>query len=298
VSQLKTLDREENAAARGFFLSAWNGMQRYSFDRIGRGKIHIEAACVSMLGSSQPAAIAEYVRRAVSGGTGDDGMIQRFGLLVWPDQSPNWENVDRYPNNEARDKAWGCFVGFGSLSPGAIGAEPVSQFQSLPVLRLDAEAHDLFLEWRKDLERNLRSDALHPALASHFAKYRKLVPTLALINHLADVGNGAVGKAAMVRALGLATYLATHARRVYGAGRDAETAAAKAILSHIRKGDLVDDFSARDVYRRGWSHLGKEQAQAGLDLLSDLDWIEPVEKRSHTGGRPTTHYRINPRVKR
>ena len=70
----------------------------------------------------------------------------------------------------------------------------------------------------------------------------RLVPTLALINHLADVGHGPVGKDAMMRALGLATYLETHARRAYGAGPEAETAAAKAILTHIRKGNLKDGF--------------------------------------------------------
>ncbi len=88
VSLLKTLDREEYAAARGFFLSAWNGTGGYTFDRILRGRTHIEAACLSLLGSTQPGRIAEYMRRAVSGGAGDDGLIQRFGLLVWPDQSP------------------------------------------------------------------------------------------------------------------------------------------------------------------------------------------------------------------
>ena len=221
VSLLKTLDREEFAAARGFFLTAWNGKDRYTFDRIMRGKTHIEAACVSLLGSTQPGRLAEYIRRAVSGGAGDDGLIQRFGLLVWPDQAPQWESVDRHPNSAARQAAWDCFVSLDGLDPGAIGAEPTSPFQSVPILRLDAVADDLFLEWRKDLERNLRSGDLHPALASHFAKYRKLVPTLALINHLADVGHGPVGEDAMMRALGLATYLETHARRAYGAGPEA-----------------------------------------------------------------------------
>ena len=91
VSLLKTLDREEYAAARGFYLAAWNGTEGYTFDRIIRGTQHIEAACVSMLGSSQPGKIAEYIRRAVDGGEGDDGMIQRFGLLVWPDQNAGME---------------------------------------------------------------------------------------------------------------------------------------------------------------------------------------------------------------
>jgi len=59
------LDREEFAPARGgFFLSAWNGTLGYTFDRIVRGATHIEAACQSLLGSTQPGRISEYIRRA------------------------------------------------------------------------------------------------------------------------------------------------------------------------------------------------------------------------------------------
>ena len=282
VSLLRTLDREEYAAARGFFLTAWGGKERYTFDRIGRGRVHIEGACLSMIGSTQPGRLAEYVRRAVSGGAGDDGLIQRFGLLVWPDQSPAWEHVDRYPLSEAREQAWRIFDSFDSLDPDAIGAHPISEYGGIPVLRLDAEAQDLFLEWRKGLEHvcDRQISEMTPALESHFAKYRKLVPSLALINHLADVGHGPVGREAMTRALGLATYLETHARRAYGAGPEAETAAAKAILSHIRKGNLMDGFSAREVHQHGWSQPERPgQVQAGLDLLCDLDWIVAVEKR-------------------
>lgn len=119
----------------------------------------------------QPGRIAEYVRRAISGGAGDDGLIQRFGLLIWPDQLPEWKSIDRHPNSDARD-GLGCFVSFDSLDPGAVGANPTSPFPSVPVLRLDKEAHGLFLDWRKGWEKLL-------PLASHFAKYRKL-------NHLAE----------------------------------------------------------------------------------------------------------------
>jgi hypothetical protein len=102
VSLLKTLDREDNIAARGFFLTAWNGTAGYTFDRIMRGRTHIEAACLSLLGSTQPGRLAEYVRRATDGGSGDDGLIQRFGLLAWPDQDPEWRENDRHPNSAAR----------------------------------------------------------------------------------------------------------------------------------------------------------------------------------------------------
>jgi putative DNA primase/helicase len=296
VSLLKTLDREEYAAARGFFLTAWNGTSPYKFDRIGRGATHIPAACLSLLGSTQPGRLSEYVKRAVKGGAGDDGLIQRFGLLVWPDQKMEWKEVDRYPNSEARKAAWDIFVNFGSTTPEHFGAQR-DEFDPAPYLRLDAEASDLFSEWRRSLEERLRSGEMHPALESHLAKYRKLVPALALINHLADSGTGDITRQPMLRALGLAAYLESHAIRVYGAGNEAEIAAAKAILKHIRGGDLKDGFSARDVYRGGWSNLtDRDDVQAGLYLLRDLDWIVEAKARPNDqGGRPTVRYNINPR---
>ena len=63
VSLLQFLDREDQAVARGFYLSGWSGTQPYTFDRIGRGQRHIEAVCVSVLGNTQPARIVEYVRQ-------------------------------------------------------------------------------------------------------------------------------------------------------------------------------------------------------------------------------------------
>ncbi|RMF43339.1 MAG: DUF3987 domain-containing protein, partial [Deltaproteobacteria bacterium] len=92
MSLLKQLDREDNVAARGFFLTSWNGDSSYTFDRIGRGlNLHIPALCLSMLGSTQPGRLASYVRTVLDGGASDDGLLQRFGLLVWPDLPDRWQ---------------------------------------------------------------------------------------------------------------------------------------------------------------------------------------------------------------
>jgi putative DNA primase/helicase len=293
---LKTLDREEHVAARGFYLTAWNGTNGYTFDRIIRGKTHIEAACLSLLGSTQPGRLADYMRGALLGGAGDDGMVQRFSLLVWPDQSRDWKNTDRYPASEPRAAAWGAFRRLDELTPKAIGAA-TDEFAPIPYLRFDETAQGAFNEWRQELETRLRSDDLMPALESHLAKYRKLVPALALINHLADGAVGAISETAILRALAFADYLETHARRAYGAGSEIETSAAKAILARIRKGDLQDGFSGRDVHRPRWANLSdRSHVQAGLDLLADLDWIS-AERRDAgaSGGRPSITYRVNPR---
>jgi hypothetical protein len=199
ISLLKTLDREEYVAARGFFLSAWDGKSGYTFDRILRGHSHIEAACVSMVGSTQPAKIAEYIRRAIRGQEGDDGLIQRFGMVVWPDHNGEWRNTDRYPDTNARHAAWDTFTSLDQLTPGSVRAQH-DDYDSIPFLRFDHQAQEIFDAWRAGLEKQLLSGQLHPALESHFAKYRKLVPALALISSLSDHVIGCVDAPALERA--------------------------------------------------------------------------------------------------
>src|SRR5262245_45735770 len=157
VSLLRHLDRDEQAVARGFYLSAWSGTQPYTFDRIIRGHQHIEAVCISVLGNTQPARLVEYVRSANRGGAGGDGLIQRFGLLVWPDAPGEWRDVDEYPNRAAREKAWQTFERMAKLDMAAalsLGAEN-GPYDKVPSLRFEEEAHEAFLRWRTDLERRL-----------------------------------------------------------------------------------------------------------------------------------------------
>ncbi|MFQ5736778.1 MAG: YfjI family protein, partial [Thermodesulfobacteriota bacterium] len=294
VSLLKGLDREDRAEGRGFYLTAWNGDSCYTFDRIGRGfNLHIPAVCLSILGSTQPGRLSEYIGHAVRGGAGDDGLVQRFGLLVWPDTSGTWKDVDRVPDSEAKNRAFQVYERLDNLDPASIGAEQDKDFngepEGIPYLRLSPGGIEVFQEWRSGLEVKLRSGDLHPALESHLAKYRKLVSAVALLSHLADGGTGPVTEPSVVRALAWAEYLETHARRAYASITQSEVTAAKAILRKISHGDLATTFTARDIQRKGWAGLTeRRQVKAALDMLSDFGWIE--EEMIETGGRPKTIY--------
>ncbi len=299
VSLLRALDREDNAEARGFYLTAWNGNSGYTFDRITRGmNLHIPAVCLSLLGSTQPGRIAQYLRSAVQGGAGDDGLIQRFGLFVWPDTAGTWKEVDRWPNTEAKRAAFEAFTHLDELDPTRVGAAQDSfhdgEPEGLPYLRFDDAGLGLFREWRTDLEAKLRGNELHPALESHLAKYRKLVPGLALLLHLADQGSGPVPHKAVLQALAWAEYLESHAQRAYGAVTTPEVDAAKAVLHRLRRGDLSREFSSRDIQRKGWAKLTDRQTVLdALELLQDYDWL--TTHRQETAGRPATVYKANPR---
>ena len=299
VSLLRSLDQEENSEARGFYLTGWNGDSPYTFDRITRGmNLHIPAVCISLLGSTQPARIAQYVRGAVNGNN-DDGLLQRFGLVVWPDVSGGWRDVDRWPDNEAKREAFKVFERLARLDPRTIGAKqdtgPEGDPDGIPYLRFDPAGLGLFRDWRQDLELRLRSGDLHPAYESHLAKYRKLVPGLALISHLAEGASGPVSRSAVLMALAWGEYLETHARRLYASVATPDAATARAIIAKIRSGALPAVLTVRDIYRPQWTGLTDlETIKSGIKLLVERDWL--VEIRKDTGGRPSFEYRLNPKT--
>jgi putative DNA primase/helicase len=251
--------------------------------------------------NTQPARISEYVRRANRDGAGGDGLIQRLNLLAWPNAPPDWKNLDEYPDSHAREKAWAVFTRASELDLNKAIAMGASQgkFDKVPAFHFDEAALAEFEEFRAGLERRVRSGEMSPAFEGHIAKYRKLVPALALINHIADSGDGPVTQKSLLRALAFATYLESHARRVYGSTSESELAAARAILKHVQNGDLQDGFTARDIHQRGWAHLTeREHVGAGLDLLVDLYYLAEIARNiGPKGGRPRVEYRINPRIK-
>jgi hypothetical protein len=134
----------------------------------------------------------------------------------------------------------------------------------------------------------------HPAMESHLAKYRSLIPTLALIIHLLSHGTGPVSLSALKKAIAWGRYLESHARRIYAGVTESAAIAAQLLAKRIQKGEVPDSFKARDVYRKGWTGLDKESVDTAIDVLLSLNWLE--ERIELTTGRPRTYYAINPKI--
>lgn len=292
---LRSLDKEGQEGARAFYLQGFDGNQGYTFDRIMRGQYrHIDAVCIAMLGGIQPGKLQSYIRDAVSGGSGDDGLLQRFGLLVWPDVTREWINVDRWPDTPAKNKAFELFQKLDDMQPG-IDQETG---EAIPAeYRFTDDAQDLFDEWRYEIEAELRSGEHHPAFESHLSKYRKLVPAIALICALADE-ELAVSKSSLLRALAWADYLRSHAARTYAAGTAPATDGASALLNKIKSGKVPNNFKRQDIYLKGWAHLNSPEAVApAIQLLCDLGCLKRIDHPPGiTGGRPAISYLINPKI--
>lgn len=294
---LRSLDKEGHKTDRAFYLETWSGDGRFTVDRVIRGHLRINAMCLSVLGGIQPGPLSVYMRAALQPGADSDGLIQRFQLLVYPELARDWRNIDRAPDIAAREKAVEIFRRLDRLDAVVLGAQAEDE-RNPPFLRYSEEAQEIADQHRADLEHRVRRPSDHPALISHLGKYRSLVPSMALLFHLADcvVGQakGPVSADAVKRALDWAEYLLQHARRVYGAGREGESSPARLLAEKIKAQALPPEFSARDVYQRGWAGLDSSTVEKAAGVLVDYDWlrVQPLKTR----GRPRTVYRVNPRV--
>ena len=281
---LSKLQQEESVGERAFYLEAFNGDSRFTYDRIGRGTVAIERCALNIVGGIQPSKLAPLVQSA-SKGTVNDGLIQRFQLAVWPDPVRSWKWIDRTPDPRAKERFSQTFYRLHALDLG------VDEDGNPPFWRFTPEAQEFFIQWMEEINLECRSETVPPLLAEHLLKMPKTVGSLALLFALIDGESGAVGRKATAMALEWADLLRTHAERLYSAATNRAIEGAKLILK--RRGKLPNPFKTKTVQQRGWAALDDHKAaQAAIDLLVEHGHLTEVE--TPTGGRPRVDYYWHP----
>jgi hypothetical protein len=287
---LHSLDTSGQEAARGFYLSAWGGSGNYTFDRIGRGSIRLKHYAMSVFGGFQPDKIKHYVQMAQSGSSQNDGLLQRFQLLVWPDIGEKYNLVDRSPDQAA----------LGAMNSAMLNLRSAGKSSQLNkhgsyLLHFDAQAQAGFNAWYIMNEEWLRSEDIGIAEQSHFSKYRSLVPSLALLFHLLEGHDDAVCHDCLTGALTFAAYLKSHAKRVYGAVHGVDGTSAQALVGRLLKGELASGFTVRSVYTKRWRDLSEQKkVEQAIEQLLELGWLK--ERVVETGGRGKIEYDLNPYI--
>ena len=292
---LNTLDKEGNESDKGFYLECWQGSGSFTYDRIGRGTVHIENTCVSILGGIQPDKISRYIRQISQ--NGDDGFIQRYQLVTFPDvgTGADWKYVDKKQDQDAVNKAFNMFKALGNIDINEIGASRDSK-DGVPYLRFTQDAQELFVEWYTKLEKKLRNDNEDSIMLAHLSKYRSLVPSLALLIHLAENGIGGVERSALERACAWGEYLESHARRMYTPAISDDIDGAYILLKHIRQGKLKDPFTARDVRRKCWAGLrDMDKINQAITMLGEYKHVM-VDDYKPSIGKPKKEIYINPKT--
>lgn len=288
---------------RQLYLEGWNGTGSYSSDRKTATSTYVERHCLSLLGGIQPGKLEPYLKGALGQADADDGFLQRLQLLVWPDSLPEWTKTDRYPDTVARKRAYAIYEQLDALTAEDLNLD--SQESEIPALRFSAEAQALFDAWYETLEMRLRSGELNHAVSfeSHLAKYRSLMPALALLFHLVDVADGKASGPVSLTATELAAdwceYLELHAKKLYAPETQAAELTAHLLADKIEDGAITDEMAVREIYRKGWEDLDdQETVEKGLEVLGAAHWVRIELKTSPKGGRPSRVVRLHPDLRK
>ncbi len=294
---LAQLDKPGREDDRTFCLEAWAGDSSFTIDRIERGTIHVPHACMSVLGGIQPARLQRYLSDALRSGPSDDGLIQRFQVLTYPDLPDDWEIVDREPDEKASQAAVLMYERLLEL-----------QAEQSALFKFEHDAQRLFFDWYSELEMKVRKGDLHDALASHLSKYSSLMPSLALLFELADqacAGRWSSDRVSLEhtrQAVAVCGYLESHARRIYSSITSPQMRAAIDLADRIEAGKLGAEGSLhlRDIYRAEWSGLDTpERAREAVLVLEEFGWVKEISAPAsgpQGGRRAASSYLLNPRL--
>jgi hypothetical protein len=293
---LEAMKKPGKEGDRAFYLESWVGKNPFITDRIGRGTVCVDKLCLTIVGAIQPERLNQYFASVLSEDSGEDGLLARFQVLVFPVHSTEFTLVDRAPLPEVLEQVDELFERLLKLRASAKESGDVC-------FSFSGDAQPLFNDFLIQLERRLRSSEIKsPAFRAHISKYRSLVPSLALIFHLIEPEDSSpdVGVRSLLRAKAFCEYLEAHARKIYLPAIHPEAVAASKLLERINAGSVTDGMTVRDLIRKEWSGLKTASlVEAGLIELQKLGWLKVQEIRANeAGGAPSRVLRLNPRLMR
>ncbi|HET8731353.1 MAG TPA: DUF3987 domain-containing protein, partial [Moraxellaceae bacterium] len=269
---------------RAHWLEAYNGGRR-SIDRITRGSVVVPNWSTCIIGGVQP----DMMRRVASG-MGNDGLLQRFMVLV---ARPAVLDVDRAPDMRAMED-------FGRLFDHLAGIGPSTS----PVL-LTEEAHRSREKVARYAKRMI--DAFdHPHVQAWLGKWDGLYARLLLTYHVIDCATDGVyptermvdGHTADKVERLLCGTLLHHAIHFYSEIVDANDR-----QEHIRQlARLILAKGFERITKRDISLLWKASRRLEwwelrqiIDALCTMDWLAPDPDALDTDGKPRAWF-VNPAV--
>jgi hypothetical protein len=298
IGWLKSLEADYDLNARSFFLELWKGAISYTQARVGNGEIQIPSGTLAICGGIQPSKLQRYISEAYSFDN-SDGLPQRF-LFTYPDTSKRGEKPTQADYAQmlngyaAANRICKTLADF-NFDGKVIGANG-DIFQ---IVKFNAEAQAVVDEWQADTEDEAESLQIEDeAFSAYLYKLPKSCYAIALIFHCLEHINDAVFPDEMtiettLKAIAYTEVLTTHARRVFALGENQIFALAQILIGKIKKGELEQGFTIREVMRKHWSGLGtKDTAQDVIGLLIDYGYL--LEMPTSGEGRPTIKYAFHP----
>ena len=258
-----------------------------------RGTSRIERAFLCIVGGVQPSVLGQYIQSAKGGGKGNDGLVQRFQLLTYPDLDTGLKEADRAADEAAEKSAYDAIEALRSLNAAKLGLEPLNG-DNRAILHFAPDAQQLYDKLRDNIDERAVSDKEDEIMASHLSKMPATIAKLAMLIHLLDEGTGPITIEATCKANLWVKYLHRHAKRIYGSAEIGSMQLASILGKKLETSAIKEPFTAREIERKGW--LGLTDSKLVEDALVELEeagWTKGTPYKPATG-RPTILYNLNP----
>ncbi|MDB2613617.1 DUF3987 domain-containing protein [Chlamydiales bacterium] len=288
---LKRLERTDSAEDRAFMLQCWAGLDSYNEDRIIRGSKLKTPLTLTWIGCIHPDTLAYYLGQSIDEGCGNDGFMQRFQMITYPDFEEEFVLCDEIIPEELQTQMQNIFI------------EIDNKLKSHPrELKFSEEAQKKFNSWLERSENDARFGG-HPTYwESHLGKLPKLVGSLCIILHaIGEITSETcleeVSLETLSNVLELVDYYKAHAQRCYQCVESVEMRTGRKILELVQKKKLGERFKAVDIYGNNLSGLSNSQnVRNGLYFLKDMGWAA-MDKQIGATGRPSEDWIIHPNIR-
>jgi hypothetical protein len=284
---LTMLEKPDKAQERAFYLEGFSGGQ-YEQIRVTRDNVKINNLTVSLLGGLQPSKLLKMLRSR-NDGTNNDGLFERFQLLVYPDHASYY--VDKEPHEEATEKVNSIFT---LLSE--IGAP-----ESPLTFSFTENAQVLWDSWATDFK--LKEVKLDEEQQTVLGKYPALCAKLSLIFELVQQAesfegsqNFNVSDEVTLKALEMGIkwikLLWSHNRRIQNYSQEYRHDDKTDLLLKRLKQIQHEPFTGRDVYHGGPRGLRyASEFEKAADELVRLGCLKRVERTTTNHKKKFWYYK-------
>ena len=275
---LQGYSKGDAGRGRGMALQAYEGGS-YTFDRIGRGSVHVPNWSYSLIGTTQPDKIAELVSKAP-----DDGLLQRF-IIVDITTRPPLPDHDRPADPRIERQYEEALRNVWNTKPGDDGT----------VVQLSDEAKADWRAFSDFINRTTGSEGLPTMLRGHMAKWEGMWPRLVLTYHawgcaLAGKHPGTTpvsGRTTARVTAFMREFMLPQALRFYGgmaSAGDSVYGLAQKVAATILA-DRMARFNSRDLHRtmNAWRASAEQSRKGAIQLLKECGWIIGAESSSRLG---------------
>lgn len=290
----ESFNKKGQETTRQFLLEGWNGDGSYNYDILSRPAKPLDKICITLLGGTQPSVINKMLSD-MRQDKNDDGFIQRFQLVAYPNQDIKPGFVDKKLETELQNKVAGLMEQISKIEGTNFGIK--TPFDDTCFTKLKEDSYNLFSAYMDGIEKEVHYSE-NGGYKNHINKFGKLFSGLILIFHVIDnIETNRANHSALPHVVEMAIrwceLFKAHAKKLYDTEYNFESLSGFALAKKIVDREVEDGCSTRALHRNGWTNLQSwQEVESAAQFLEKHNWIKVIENKPPTG-RPSTVIKFN-----